>query len=79
MFWWDTQASAWTFDGIGKAILGAPQGGLGAFGVDVANDYAWINVDHASEWALAQVTNLIPEPSSLALLAAAFGCLLRRR
>ena len=79
MFWWEAQASAWIFDGIGTAILGAPPGGLGALGGDTANNYAWINVDHASEWGLAQVANLIPEPSSLALLAAALGCMVRRR
>jgi hypothetical protein len=73
MYWLDD--STWTFDGTGDAILGAPSGGLGAFGVDVDENYAWINVDHASTWTIAAV----PEPATMILLGLGSTMLLKRR
>ena len=57
MYWWD--GAEWDFDGTGTLYTGAPQGVLGDYGIDVVNNYAWINTNHASEWSLA----VVPEPS----------------
>jgi len=76
MYWWD--GDSWEFDGTGTFYAGAPTGVLGDYGVNTAGNYAWINVDHGSEWALS-----VPEPSTLGLLcmgaAGLLACVGRRR
>lgn len=72
-YWWDTDE--WSFDGVGTFYSGAPQGGLGDYGVDTIGNLVWINVNHGSEWAVAAV----PEPASLSLMALGALLLIRRR
>ncbi len=74
LYWWG--GSAWQSETDGEFTLGGPIGGLGDFGVDADNNYAWLNVDHGSEWALA-----VPEPVTVGmfLIAAAPALLARRR
>lgn len=76
MYWWN--GSQWKFDGTGVFYLGSPAGVLGDFGVDTGSNYAWINVSHASQWALAQGL-AIPEPATVALLLAGLLCVRRQR
>lgn len=75
MYYWEDGSSQWADAGDGAFFTGAPQGGLGDFGVNLADNYVWANVDHASYWTIAQ----IPEPTTLALLTLAGAATLRRR
>ncbi|MCF7855789.1 MAG: C39 family peptidase [Candidatus Pacebacteria bacterium] len=78
-FWWDTNSSQWLAAASGIFYSGSPQGGLGDYGVNLADNYAWVNIDHASDWILASVTGIIPEPSTLVLALIGALAFLRRR
>jgi hypothetical protein len=73
MYWWNTDH--WAFEGLGDAVIGDPTGELYDFGVNVDENYAWINIDHASIWTVAQV----PEPATMSLLGLGAMFLIRRK
>lgn len=60
-------SGVWQFDGLGDPFFSAPVDGLWNYGVDLDGNYAWINVSHASDWALGGLS-IIPEPATIALL-----------
>jgi len=83
-YWWDADRDMWVLVGTttagGKgAVMLATEAGhkdmVGYYGVDTANDVVWANVNHASMYGVGNV----PEPASLALLAAGAIAILRRR
>ena len=83
LYWYDTSASQWLLAGrnsnnnqtTGSFVLGGPTGILGDWGIDMANNYVWANIDHASTYGMAGV----PEPATMGLLGVGALSLLRRR
>jgi hypothetical protein len=81
-YWWDD--ASWAAGYSGTFYTGTPQGGLGDYGVDLDDNYVWVNVNHASTWGLFGLLNPgvpIPEPGTVAALGLATlsVSLLRRR
>ena len=61
-------------------MLGGPTTNLGDWGLDIDNNFAWANIDHASEYALVGLSlNAVPEPTSTALLALGGLAVMMRR
>ncbi len=83
LYWYDDAAAQWVLagrnsnidDSTGEFVAGLPTDVLGDWGLDMAGDYVWANIDHASAFGIAGT----PEPTAVALLALGSGLLLRRR
>jgi hypothetical protein len=80
LYWFDGAQGIWrlagndsnlsdnsTSPGYHGFVLGAPTGVLGDWGLDLADQYVWANVDHASTFGMAGT--VLPEPSTLALIS----------
>jgi hypothetical protein len=85
LYWLDEDLGEWVLAGrtsnldqtTGQFVAGPATNVLGDWGVDVANDTVWANIDHASTYAIGGV----PEPTTLAMLglaAAVATCRCRR-
>ena len=90
LYWYNDVDDLWVLAGEasnntpngGQFVLGGPTLNLGDWGLDIENNFAWANIDHASEYALVGLSllNAVPEPSSTALLGlGGIGLLLRKR
>jgi len=83
LYWYDDATAQWLLagrnanydDSTGQFVAGPPTDVPGDWGLDMAGDYVWANIDHASIFAIAGV----PEPTAMALLALGAAVLLRRR
>ena len=89
LYWYDEANNMWVEAGEasnntpngGQFVLGGPTTNLGDWGLDIDNNFAWANIDHASEYALVGLSlNFVPEPTSTALLAlGGLAVMMRRR
>ena len=89
LFWYDEANNMWIEAGEasnntpngGQFVLGGPTTNLGDWGLDIENNFAWANIDHASEYALVGLSlTAVPEPTSTALLAlGGLAVMMRRR
>lgn len=85
LYWYDEIGLEWLLAGntsniqdnpAAAFVMGDPTDVLGDWGLNMADNYVWANVDHASDFGIAGV----PEPGTMALLGlGAMGLLARRR
>jgi len=85
LHWWDEGLNSWSLAGrysnndntMGQFVIGAPTSTLGDWGIDMAGNYVWANIDHASTYSLAG--EVIPEPTMISLVALSGLLMLRRK
>jgi hypothetical protein len=90
-YWYDDFLGEWVLGGtatdgsMGESLWAGfdtdPTGfGLGYAGLNTIDDYVWVNITHASDYGIGGfIEGVIPEPSTLAVLASAILLFVPRR
>jgi hypothetical protein len=55
-----------TWNPAAQFVLGAPTDVLGDWGLNMADDYVWANIDHASTYSVGGLAN-VPVPGAMLL------------